>query len=336
MRFALWHRPPATRRKRRRVCTVAGELIVASEVLLFIDTNQFLPIFGQSHGKKLLASIDEQRGHIFITKQIVDEVNRNKLKLAADFFAVQLEKLPLSSFAVPDHLFGLGDEFPKGLGEHLKKLNESLAKVKGETTNLVLRTLAEISSSEDVTSKRLEPLFASAAAPSNDELSRARDRRERGNPPGKPDDPLGDQLSWEQLLTRCTGIKRLWLITKDRDYCTKIEKKLILNPLLHSDLKAVSSDIQVKCFDQLSHGIVDFTKNSGVTSARLPNADEIKAIEKEEESFPDFEAMSQRASALLEKLRSLNYPGVVSATCETESGGTSTDGGCSPFVPSTS
>jgi hypothetical protein len=41
-----------------------------------------------------------------VTQQVVEEVQRNKLKETAAFLAKQFGELKLQTFAVPDHLFG--------------------------------------------------------------------------------------------------------------------------------------------------------------------------------------------------------------------------------------
>lgn len=69
--------------------------------------------------------------------------------------------------------------------------------------------MKQISCSEDEVSKALIPIFDKAVAHSPKELQKARNRKEIGNPPGKKGDPLGDQLTWEQILTHFKGKKRL-------------------------------------------------------------------------------------------------------------------------------
>jgi hypothetical protein len=56
------------------------------EVALFIDANQYLKLYGLVAGRKLLDALEEQKEHIFISQQIVDEVMRSKLRCAQDFF----------------------------------------------------------------------------------------------------------------------------------------------------------------------------------------------------------------------------------------------------------
>jgi hypothetical protein len=193
---------------------------MSTKPLLFIDSNQYLQLYGLLEGKALLDFIEEQRGHIVITTQIVDEVMRNKFGKAMAFILDKFKDIASTDFLVPDHLFGLGDAKIK----ESRKTQSDAANVKKELKLRATDYLTRIGRSEDDVSKRLESLFNNASAPSEEELQRARDRKERGNPPGKRSDPLGDQVSWEQLLSCCKRLERLWIITADKDYHVEYEK----------------------------------------------------------------------------------------------------------------
>jgi len=260
-----------------------------TDALLFIDANQYLQLYGLVAGKKLLDFLEEQRAHIFITTQVVDEVIRNKLSCALIFMLDKFKELELSSGVVPDHLFGISDEKMK---EFRNSLGEA-AKVKTELNRLAADSLTQISRSEDEVSRRLEGLFDKAIWPSTEELRRARDRKERGNPPGKPGDPLGDQITWEQLLGCCKGGNRLWIITKDKDYQTEHKQTVLLNPLLCRDITiACGTAPEVHCFSDLLKGLEHFGKNAGVKADKLPTPAEAEQIKKEQESLPPLGRMT--------------------------------------------
>jgi hypothetical protein len=242
-------------------------------------------------GKKLLDSLEEQKAHIFVSAQIVDEVLRNKLCLAEAFFSAKFKEIDATETPVPDHLFGISDEKTTRLREVLAQANG----VKTELIELAADALSKISRSEDDVSRRFRGLFDKAISPSVDEMQRARERRERGNPPGKTRGPLGDQITWEQLLTYCKGkkCKRLWIITSDQDYFTTWNKRCILNSLLDRDLTdACGSALEVRCFGGLLAGIKDFGKNAGVMAKKLPTAAESAEIEKEIEGLPPLDWMT--------------------------------------------
>lgn len=245
--------------------------------VIFIDANQYLGLYGLVAGRKLLDLLEEQKENVFITTQIVDEVLRNKLRLAAEFMSEQLKKF--SSSSVPDHLLGLDQ---KKLDEY-RKVFKAAEDTRNAVRERVEEVLDEISRSEDATSKKLAVIFKSASSPSLEEMKRARARREVGNAPGKISDPLGDQISWEQLLTFCrnNGTTSIWLVSADGDFSTKFGRSRLINPLLNKDLmEACGRQPKVYCFDNLVDALAHFGKNAGMKVGELPK-EEAKLIMRE-------------------------------------------------------
>ena len=200
---------------------------------------------------------------------------------------------------MPDHLFSISDEKMK---EFRNILGEA-AKVKTELNRLAADSLTQISRSEDEVSRRLEGLFDKAISPSTEELRRARDRKERGNPPGKPGDPLGDQITWEQLLGCCKGGHRLWIITKDKDYQTEHKQTVLLNPLLYRDITiACGTAPEVHCFSDLLKGLKHFGKNAGVKAEKLPTEQESTEIKQEIDALPSVGWMTGSTTCWLLRL----------------------------------
>jgi hypothetical protein len=60
--------------------------IVSTAGFIFIDTNQYLTLYNVVQGKTLLNALIEQQDHIFVTAQVVSEVERGKLKIAKEVF----------------------------------------------------------------------------------------------------------------------------------------------------------------------------------------------------------------------------------------------------------
>jgi hypothetical protein len=171
--------------------------------------------------------------------------------------------------------------------ERFRASVEKAEKTKEKFTNLAHHLLEQVSQSEDEVSKVLAGIFAEAVPPNDDELLRARKRKELGNPPGKTADPLGDQLSWEQILTQCRDKRRLWIITNDKDYATEYDHKLFLNAALYQDLARVYGSVpEAYCFDNILDGLAHFARATGVKAEKLPTPQEIEQIKKEQESLP--------------------------------------------------
>jgi hypothetical protein len=196
--------------------------------------------------------------------------------------------------SVPDHLLGISDQETTDFRQIIDQAKQARKKL----DQLVANALLQISLSEDDVSKRLGALFDKAVPPSVDEMQRAKERKEKGNPPGKPKGPLGDEITWEQLLTNCKESKttRLWMITSDQDYCIKCGKHFLLNPLLRRNLlDGCGAEPEIHCFDNLPDGITDFGKNAGVTAKKLPTELEAADIKKEMEALPptDYDAVRE-------------------------------------------
>jgi hypothetical protein len=151
---------------------------VASNVdaLVFIDANQYLNLYRITKGKKLLKPLMEQQQHIFLTEQVVQEVQRNKLKAAADFLNNQFEELKVRAFEVPDHLFDAVGKTSSELRGKLDDIRKKIDEVNSDLTQIAVQTLDLISRSEDEVSKTLVGLFNNAVPPTPEELQRSRER----------------------------------------------------------------------------------------------------------------------------------------------------------------
>jgi PIN domain len=260
---------------------------VSVKGLLFIDANQYLDLYRTVSGKKVLPAVLEQRNFIFVTEQIVDEVNRQKVKVTADFLADWLKKLELNSIPVPDHLLSTVGDGVVRMREQLQKTHEKVKETKEEFKKLTHDVLEQVSQSKDDVSNALAGIFSQAIKFTDAELESARARKERGNPPGKKSDSLGDQLTWEQLLSRCKDKPKLWIITRDSDYGTVYAGKMFLNAALYQELaRLYKSEPEVFCFDNIAEGLTHFTETTGAKAEKLPTPEETEQIKKEQESLP--------------------------------------------------
>jgi hypothetical protein len=280
----------------------------ANDALLFIDANIYLDLYRKDKGKKLLAPLVEQVDYIFVTQQVVEEVQRNKISVAAEFLLQKFNALKLQTFNVPDHLSGTIDGQSKGILKQMREIGKLVEKVNREVNALALGIMEQIGCSEDEVSTALAPIFGKAANHSPEELQRARDRREIGNPPGKSTDPIGDQLTWEQILTHFQGKKRLWIISKDSDYGTIYGGKGFLNHFLYNELRKVVSSPEVYFFQDVVEGLNHFVDTTSVKAEKRLTPEDEEEIKKEERSLPYLiltnEEMRQMMADVLESLPS--------------------------------
>jgi hypothetical protein len=258
----------------------------AQDSLLFIDSNKYLDLYRTNKGKKLIGPLREQAGFIFITKQVVSEIKRNKVLVAASFLSEQFKELRLESFAVPDHLTGLSPDQADDIHKQLKDLKRAIEKINQDINAYASAIIKQISLSEDDVSKALEQIFSKAIDQTPEEVEKSKLRRELGNPPGKRNDPLGDQLTWEQILTHFKGKKRLWIISRDGDYGTKYKDSVYINGFLYEDLCKVVANPEVYLFEDIAEGLRHFVEITGTKAEQQLTPEEIKEISNEEKSLP--------------------------------------------------
>lgn len=258
------------------------------DALLFIDANKYLDLYRTIRGKTQLAALAEQADNIFVTRQVVEEVQRNKINEAADFLKRQLTELKLPNlrgFDVPDHLFGADANDSKKIREKKDAVAKAITQINDDLQELVASILDQIHQSQDDVSKTLAPIFAKAAEHTPAELQRAIERRDRGRPPGKKSDPVGDQLSWEQLLSQFPTKTALFIISRDRDFGAFFDDKGFLNLFLYDELRELNAHASAFLFEDIPSGIKAFADATGVKADKLPSPEETNEIKREERTL---------------------------------------------------
>jgi len=263
--------------------------MASDDAVVFIDTQLYIDLYRTKSGKDLLALLQEEKDHIFITEQIVNEVNRHKLQEAMKFFQreCQIGKAPGSK--LPNHLFDDSGAIVQGIRNRLSIASDQVKEATRDLDKAIAETLRLISLSEDVVSKALAPLFAKAEAHKPEEFERAKVRNARGIPPGKKVGAVGDELNWEQFLSfvKGSGKRRLWIISRDSDYCLTHDKQAVfLIPTLHQELMRIDPPPEVRAFMNIPEGIKDFSEVTGVKADNLPTPERVQEIKKEQEEVP--------------------------------------------------
>ena len=276
----------------------------ASDALLFIDANKYLDLYRTDKGRKLLAPLAEQASYIFVTQQIVDEVRRNKLGVAAEFLRTKSQDMKLHSTNVPDHLSGSVSGKNQEILKKMRKISKLVSSIKEEIDVFTLEIMAQVAASEDEVSKALAPIFAKAVPATPDELRRGRERKEVGNPPGKRNNPLGDEITWEQILSHFEGKRRLWIISRDGDYGTAFGEELFLNGFLRWELAHITKGASVYLFKDLVEGLMHFVKTTEVKAEVKLTPEEVTEIEAEEKALRPVD-LSNYAFSFEESRRSI-------------------------------
>jgi hypothetical protein len=218
-----------------RVDFVEQEIRVVMPAIL-IDANIYLQLFESNTAKRLLPTLLELKERIFVTDQLVNEVDRNKLRMARKFLEEHLKSLKLPHLEPPDLLVLGMPEGDDSLKRKFEAAYQASMALRSEVDDLIRKKLFQISQGVDEVSSALSLLFRGARAPTEKQLERARMRRENGWPPGKPDDPLGDQLTWEQFLEQLPSGADVWIVTADQDYFEEYGNTAFLQPSLSKDL----------------------------------------------------------------------------------------------------
>lgn len=258
--------------------------------MLFIDSNMYLEFFKSSQPQlqKLLPAIESSKNELFVTSQIANEVTRSKLRVASASFGNYISDYKLHTARLPEHLESATEDSVKNWHKKSAQLQKDFKESRESLGQIVEKLLTSIMKGEDSASVSFAKIFRDALFPTVDELEKARLRKELGNPPGKPGDPLGDEVSWEQLLSAYTGKAPLWIISADNDYSIKIEKKRFFNAYLLEEVKrSLGKTPTIYIFESLAEGIKHFSANSGTTISNLPSDHELERIASEEKISHD-------------------------------------------------
>jgi hypothetical protein len=196
--------------------------------------------------------------------------------VATAFLRSQFTALKLKTYDLPNHLFGTTPEESRRILGKMSEVDKQIKPLNDDLNALAIGIMEKIRQSQDEVSTALAPIFATAVRHLEPELCRAKQRKERGQPPGKKGGPIGDELTWEQILSRFVAKKKLWIITKDGDYGTIYGEKGILNEFLYDELRKVSPDAEAFLFDDVADGIKHFAEVTGVKRRRCQHQSNTK------------------------------------------------------------
>ena len=252
---------------------------------ILIDANVWLEFYASAKLQELLPALNEFKDDILVTNQILCEVERNRLRQARRFLDQTYLQKPVKVNA-PRHLVTLTD----AMVERINKFNAESNALTKDLQAAYLGALEAIAKGSDIVSVALAALFAESNSASAEELKRAEHRKTIGNPPGKPNDPLGDQITWEQYLTEARHHGVFWIITRDHDYYDQLyDGQMTLNPLLYRELCENSGcEADVRCFSTLSDGLKDFAASRKQEAKSMPPAEKLAEIKTEEEALPQW------------------------------------------------
>ena len=250
---------------------------------VLVDANKYLEFYQATPSGPLVPLLAALGDNLLIPKQIVYEVQRNKVSLSQSLLSQSWPKKSLQ-YSYPSHLMSFDMTKLDDINQRMKEINNRSTAIQRDLNAAFATTVADIANGRDPVSIQLAPLFAKAIDPTPEELAKARLRKEIGNPPGKRTDPLGDQVTWEQFLSRINGEPLLWIITGDGDYRYEMPDKIfVLNPILRDDVNRVSGiETEVRCFATLADGLKDALDTLALQPEKQLSREEIADIRQSE------------------------------------------------------
>ncbi|OGY07919.1 MAG: hypothetical protein A2700_01295 [Candidatus Blackburnbacteria bacterium RIFCSPHIGHO2_01_FULL_44_64] len=142
-------------------------------------------------------------------------------------------------------------EVPAGVeeGEKFKEAQDLLNKYNQVIEEVRKQSLAAV---DNILEKHIERLLKCSEEIKEDTeiLEVAQIRKQKGNPPGKSSDPLGDEIVWELLLKTCID-EDLVIIAKDNDWKYSDEGKSVIHPFLQKEWSEKSTN-KIEIFSSLA------------------------------------------------------------------------------------
>jgi len=220
---------------------------------VFIDTNIYRKIFeghpSTEYFEKLLILLQKKELRLIFPKITRVEVYRNIAEILKKEVEIPKFILPKPSDIFADSLVikkleELGDSYKKEWELEHKKLISYNLKLKKEMSKKLFSSFLDLTIDYQM-SKELYEL--------------ANERKMKVFPPGKNQDPLGDQLVWEIILKYCTN-EDLIIVSADGDWQDLINKEEVrVNPFLVEEWKSKTNK-KLSLLKDLGELIIMFEK----------------------------------------------------------------------------
>ncbi len=217
---------------------------------LYLDANIYIKFYLGNKLFKILELLIQNKDNIIITEQISNEVIRNAVSVNLSNYKNTLANFQLVKPSIP---------YKNNSVETIKQIDELSSQFKILRKNIENEFeshLTLVSTQKDEITIKLKQIFENALKPSDKEIEKAKTLKTFGNPPGKKADPIGDELSWIQVLNKIQKSDKLIIVTNDRDYASVYNSKSILNAKLHSDLEPYSIEYYV--YSEITEGFNKF------------------------------------------------------------------------------
>ncbi len=251
-------------------------------IKIFIDAQIFLDFYRLKAVIPLLQPLIQITDYILVTRQVVNEVYRNKADAACEILKDDTNKIQfkttLPGTFIAQALVIAPDIETKitQIRDKTKSINSELGQIQKDLAAIYSQTLEDVSKGRDKVSLTLEKIFQKAIEHTEPQFNIAKRRKDLGNPPGKLKDPIGDELNWEQILDYSQKEKcSIWIVSRDKDFYAKsINSQVFANPFLQKEIS--DRGLPEFCFfNELSSPLAKF-KDSQMSDLDIPTEAELK------------------------------------------------------------
>jgi predicted nucleic acid-binding protein len=186
---------------------------------LFLDSNIWLALYDSSRKDleelgKLARLVEKGSVVLLLPDQVVNEVRRNRdKKIANDIEELRneilVEEIPPIFFGLPEY----------------KSFAQTRRNYERARERLIARLVDDFEHGRLPADSLFDRFFAVGRRiqVTDEILLRARYRYDLGNPPGK-EGSYGDAVNWECLLAEVPQGEDLYLVTRDRDFASRIDR----------------------------------------------------------------------------------------------------------------
>jgi len=200
---------------------------------VFIDTNIFLSFYHLTSEdleelKKLVLLIRNETVFLHLTRQVLDEAERNRASKINDSFATF--KKTKMSVTYPAYCKGYSQY------NEMKESQKVFDRLHAEIVDQIQDDIDNKNLGADILIRELYDI-AAIIERTPELIDKAKVRIELGNPPGKKGS-LGDAINWESLLSTVKNRSDIHIIADDSDFSSPLNSNKI-NEFLESEWKEV-------------------------------------------------------------------------------------------------
>ena len=184
-------------------------------IYVFIDANMFLKMYSYDYNldnfplKDLIELIDDKEIKLILTQQVIDEVSRNRESMLKTSLN-KVKQWKEATLNMPSFCENM--KLTKLIKKLSKKVYNELFK-DSKNKNLKVDKLFQ----EIISKSEIIPI-------SEEIIKEAKERFDRGNPPGKKGS-YGDCINWSILLSKIPKNENLYFIGVDKDFISPLDNE---------------------------------------------------------------------------------------------------------------